>query len=170
MPRRPIASRTGVRPADGCAAPRIGFTQATLNVSSAWAADRSDARGRPRGGADLLATGRVLTATRPATRLVQHVLTGRRVRGFVDRFAGALAERPPHRCALKSLALAARLRASWETAASEQSISWRRGPTPRTGPSSLTARGLIRAAGFAVRYACTRLSLRHSTDATCRAA
>jgi hypothetical protein len=41
---------------------------------------------------------------------------------FVDRFADGLAERPPHVLrAFKSLALAARLGASWETLrASEQ--------------------------------------------------
>jgi enoyl-CoA hydratase/carnithine racemase len=90
----------------------IGFTHALLNVSTAWGGGPDLARAVGAGAAlELLATGRTLSAEEArAAGLVQHVAprTGAFV-DFVDRFAGALAERPPHLLrALKSLALAGR--------------------------------------------------------------
>lgn len=97
---------------------RIGFTQATLNVSSAWGGGTDLMRAiGPAAALDLLATGRVLTADEArATGLVQHVAPpGGAFVDFVDRYADGLAERPPHLLrAFKSLALGARLGASWE--------------------------------------------------------
>lgn len=104
---------------------RIGFTQARLNVSSAWGGGTDLMRAiGPAAALDLLATGRVLTAQEARNAgLVQHVAPpGGAFVDFVDRFADGLAERPPHVLrAFKSLTLAARLGASWETLrASEQ--------------------------------------------------
>ena len=98
---------------------RIGFTQAALNVSSAWGGGTDLMRAvGPAQALDLLATGRVLAADEARTvGLVQQVApsSGAFV-AFVDRYAETLAERPPHLLrAFKSLVLAARLGASWET-------------------------------------------------------
>jgi enoyl-CoA hydratase/carnithine racemase len=91
---------------------RIGFTHAALNVSTAWGGgtDLMRAAG-PSLALELLATARELHAEEArAAGLVHHVAprTGAFVE-FVDRFAEALAERPPHVLrAFKSLARAAR--------------------------------------------------------------
>lgn len=96
---------------------RIGFTHARLNVSTAWGGGTDlmrTAGAAP--GLELLATGRILSADEAcAAGLVHHVAprTGAFVE-FTERFVEAIAERPPHVLrAFKSLALAARLGASW---------------------------------------------------------
>jgi enoyl-CoA hydratase len=97
---------------------RIGFTHAALNVSPAWGGgtDLMRAAGASL-GLELLATARTLSAGEArAAGLVHHVAprTGAFV-DFAERFAEAIAARPPHVLrAFKSLALAARLGASWE--------------------------------------------------------
>jgi enoyl-CoA hydratase len=97
---------------------RVGFTHALLNVSTAWGGGTDLMRtvGYAR-GLELLATGRALSAEEAcAAGLVDHVAprSGAFVE-FVDRFAGAIAARPPHLLrAFKSAAIGARIGVSWE--------------------------------------------------------
>jgi enoyl-CoA hydratase/carnithine racemase len=90
----------------------IGFSHALLNLSTAWGGGPDLVRAVGAAAAlELFVTGRTLTAEEArAAGLVQHVAprSGAFVE-FIDRFADAIAERPPHLLrAFKSLAVAGR--------------------------------------------------------------